>query len=285
MRRIENWEEFENSVEFFVDSANVYHCHFLLLPELFTAQLIYTMHHEGQYDQALRRVTEYYDSYLEMFRRFSEQYQLYIIAGTTPTPRNGEIYNAAHLFTPSGHYYTQDKLHLTPGERIDWGIHPGEQLRVFATPFGRIAILVCYDIEFPELARLLALQGVEAIFVPFSTDERKAFNRIRITSHARAVENYLYVITAGNVGNLPTIKNYLLNYAQAAIYTPSDFAFPLNAIAGEADPNVETVVVADLDLNTLAAQRESGSVRPFFDRRPDLYDLTGGQDIEIVTVE
>ncbi len=134
------------------------------------------------------------------------------------------------------------------------------------------------------MARLLTLAGAELIFVPFSTDEKKAYYRVRYTAQARAVENYVYVVIAGNVGNLPS-RHYLLNYGQAAVLTPSDFAFPLQATAGEADPNIETVVIAELDLTSLAMQREMGSVRPLYDRRPDLYELRPVTPIRVVRTE
>ncbi|MEI2419966.1 nitrilase-related carbon-nitrogen hydrolase, partial [Arthrospira platensis SPKY2] len=137
---------------------------------------------------------------------------------------------------------------------------------VFETPFGRIAIQVCYDIEFPEISRMLTLAGVEVIFVPFSTDERRAYQRVRYTARARAVENSIYTVLSGNVGNLPN-RSYLLNYGQAAIFTPSDFEFPVNAIAGEAEPNIETVVISDLDLSSLTVNRSQGNTRPLYDRR------------------
>ena len=109
----------------------------------------------------------------------------------------------------------------------------------------------------------------------------RGYYRVLYTAQARAVENYIYVVTAGNVGNLPG-TNYLLNYGRSAIFTPSDFSFPPQAVAAIADPNTETVVVTDLDLNTLALQREMGNVRPLFDRRPDLYELSPVLPIEVV---
>ncbi|MCB0081372.1 MAG: nitrilase, partial [Caldilineaceae bacterium] len=181
--------------------------------------------------------------------------------------------------------YTQDKLHVTPWERDKWNIRPGDSINIFDTPLARLSILICYDIEFPEVARLLALAGVETIFVPFSTDDKKAFNRVRITAHARAVENYVYTVIAGNVGNMHTVKSYLNNYGQAAIFTPSDFAFAPHGILAEADPNVETVAISELDLTSLAQQRELGSVRPLYDRRPDLYTLQSKMPIRVIRTE
>jgi len=90
---------------------------------------------------------------------------------------------------------------------------------------------------------------------------------------------------SGNVGNLPSIKSYLINYGQSAIFTPSDFAFPMEAKVGEAEPNVETVVISDLDITSLQQQKEIGSVRPLYDYRPDLYDLQAKTPIKIIKAD
>ncbi|MBE2222396.1 MAG: GNAT family N-acetyltransferase [Anaerolineae bacterium] len=285
MRKINSWEEFEQMVTFFVMSADSYHCHFLILPELFTVNLFSLLPPDITPKEAAWNLAGYHEKYVALFTHLAQKYRLYIVGGSTPVEREGLLYNVAHLFSPSGNVYTQDKLHVTPYERAFWDIQPGESLKVFETPWARIAIQICYDIEFPETSRLLALAGAEAIFVPFSTDEKKAYYRVRYAAHARAVENYMYLALAGNAGNLPTTPSYLLNYSQSAILTPSDFAFPLEATAALADPNTETVVIADLDLNALAQQRELGSVRPLQDRRPDLYELRAKIPIKTVYVE
>ena len=283
-RAVQSWEDIERNIDFFVSTADEYNCHFLVLPELFTAQYFSTLPRELDIGQAISRLADQADAYIETFRRFATNSQLYIIAGSTPVRRDGKLYNVAHFFTPSGKVYTQDKLHITPAEREYWGIEPGEGLRVFETPFGRIAIQVCYDVEFPESIRLLAAAGVEALFVPFSTDDKKAYYRVRYTAQARAIENIMYVVLAGNCGNLPS-HNYLINYAESAIFTPSDFGFPPRAIAAEADPNIETVAIADLDFASLAQTRDVGSVRPWLDRRPDLYTLSAAQKLQIIKTE
>lgn len=285
MRPIGSWEDFERIVTFFAMTADSYHCHFLLLPELFTVQLMSLMPPDLAPKTAAWELAGYTDKYLALFTRLAQTYRLYIIGGSHLTERDGQLFNVSYLFSPTGNVYTQDKLHVTPFEQERWGVCPGEGIKIFETPLARIAIQVCYDIEFPEVARLLALAGVETIFVPFSTDEKKGYYRVRYTAHARAVENYLYVALSGSAGTLPTTPSYLLNYSQSAIVTPSDFAFPLEATAALADPNVETVVIADLDLNSLAQQREMGTVRPFHDRRPDLYELRAKLPIRTIHVE
>lgn len=255
MKNISSWEEFESNVIFFIDTSKLYHSHFLLLPEYFTAQLFATFDPKLSGAEAMLKLSDYTEKYKELLARKAKEAKIYIIGGSQPVKREDSLYNVAHLFTPSGKIFEQDKLHITPSERKYFGILPGEGISVFDTPYGKIAIQMCYDVEFPEVTRLLTLAGVEILFVPFSTDERKAYNRVRRSAFARAIEYYIYVVIAGNVGNLPERSNPL-NYGQAAIITPSDIAFPTNSLEGEADPNAETVVVADLDLTILQPQRE-----------------------------
>lgn len=285
MRPIRYWDEFEQTVMFFVDTANTYHCHFLLFPELFTVQLFSLMPSDIDSRNAIRQLAGMSERYNDLFIKAAVDHGLYIIAGSHPVVRDDEVYNVAHLFTPSGNVYTQDALHVPPIEREDFGFEPGEEIKVFDTPLARIAILVSYDIEFPELARLVTLAGAEVFFVPYSTDEKKAYDRVRYTAQARAIENSVYTVMAGNVGNLPTVKNYLINYGQAAVFTPSDFAFPPSATAGEAEPNVETVVITDLDLTSLQQQREYSRARHLYDRRLDLYDVRAKKNIKIIRTE
>ena len=284
MRRVDDWEQFEQQVDFFVTTAEQYHCHFLLFPELFTAQLFSMLDPGLSPVQAIAKLADMADRYRDMFIRKATKAGLFIIGGSHPVRVGDSIRNTAHLFTPSGQVYTQEKLHITPNERQEYGITPGEGLKLFHTSHARIGILVCYDVEFPELARLMTLAGVEVLFVPFSTDERKAYLRVRYTAQARAVENTIYTVLSGNVGNLPQVENFLINYGQAVICTPSDFAFPPGAIAATADFNTETVVIGDLDLVALEEARELGSVRPLRDRRTDMYGIEAKTPIEIVRV-
>ena len=285
MTPVHSWEELEGQVEFFVYTADDYHSHFVLFPELFTAQMFSTMRPDLSTLDAVKELARYTDRYIDMFTRLAKQFRLYIIGGSHPVMRDDQLFNVAHLFTPTGNVYTQDKLHITPGERKYWGIQPGQDIKIFDTGLARFAIQICYDIEFPEVARLLSLQGVEAIFVPYSTDERKAYDRVRFTSRARAVENVMYIIITGNVGNLAHYKSSLSNYGQAAVFTPSDVAFPADGIAAQADANTETLVLTELDLGSLAQQRELGSVRPFRDRRPDLYEINAKIPIEVIRTQ
>ncbi len=282
MRRVSSWEEFRHQVEFFVQTAEEYHCHFLLFPELFTVQLFSMLAPGLSSVEAISALADMTEEYRKMFVELARSSGLFLIGGSHPVRVGDGIRNVAHLFTPSGNFYTQEKLHVTPNERTEYGIQPGEGLRVFDTGHARISILVCYDVEFPELSRVLTLAGAEVFFVPYSTDERRAYIRVRYASQALAVENVVYAVLSGNIGNLPQVENFLINYGQAVICTPSDFSFPPDAIAAQADANNETVIISDLDLGALEQGREMGSVRPLRDRRPDLYRIEPVRPIEIV---
>ena len=149
----------------------------------------------------------------------------------------------------------------------------GHKLSVIDTDCGPIAVLICYDVEFPELARHVIDQGANILFVPFCTDERQAYLRVRYSAQARAVENQCYVVMAGNVGNLPKVRNMDIQYAQSCILTPCDFYFARDGIAAETSPNVEQVAFADVRLDSLFEARHSGSVLNVRDRRHDLYSV------------
>ena len=165
------------------------------------------------------------------------------------------------------------KIHVTPNEVQHWGMTGGSQIKTFDTDCGKIGIMICYDVEFPELSRLMADEGMNILFVPFLTDTQNAYTRVKHCAQARAIENECYVAIAGCVGNLPKVNNMDIQYAQSAVFTPSDFAFPSNGIKAEATPNTEMTLIVDVDLDLLKELHEHGSVRILKDRRTDLYDI------------
>ncbi|HET8940797.1 MAG TPA: bifunctional GNAT family N-acetyltransferase/carbon-nitrogen hydrolase family protein [Rudaea sp.] len=283
-RRIATFDDFAEQIEYFADSASSYDSHLLLFPEFVTAQLFSTMERGTKLPDAVAQLVAMAPRIDALFQDLAIRHRLHLVSGTTPVLTERGLRNVAHLYTPSGASYTQEKLHVTPAEREYWGIMPGDGIKVFETAIGRLAIVVCYDIEFPELTRMLVEHGVDIILNPFATDERKSYLRVRYCAQARAVENMVYVVMSGNVGGLSRSPSMFLNYGQAAICTPSDFAFPMDGIAAEGIVNTQTVVVADLDLGALDIQRQSASVRPLLDRRHDLYELQSKVPVERVTV-
>jgi len=271
LRPIHCLEDFATQVEFFVRSAQEYRCQFALFPEYFSMQLLSYLR-ESAPARAVRRLAQLTPEYETLFMRLAKESGLYIIAGTHPVIQNGELFNAAHLFTPNGKVFRQKKVHLTQTEKGPYQMSRGHGFYVYHTDFGRIAILVCYDVEFPEAARVLAEAGAQIIFVPSCTDERQGFFRVRYCAQARASENQIYVAMTGTVGNLPEVPCMATHYGQAAILTPCDYFFARDGIAAEGTLNQEQMVIADVDLNLLAEQRINGTVLPLNDLIRDAYD-------------
>ncbi len=272
MREIRSFEDFAKQCEYFIDVAADYKSDFILFPELFTTQLLSFMKAERP-GIAVRKLTEFTPQYLDLFTKLSIKYDINIIGGSHYSLEDDHLYNVSHLFKRNGGIGKQYKLHITPNERRWWGVEPGNTIEVFDTDKGKISIQICYDIEFPEVSRIAAEKGAQIVFVPFCTDERYAYLRVRYCAQARCIENHVYVAIAGTVGNLPSVDNMDIQYAQSGIYTPSDIPFTRDAIASECAPNIETVIIDDVDLELLKRHRQTGSVLNWQDRRIDLYEV------------
>ncbi|GAE93368.1 carbon-nitrogen hydrolase [Gracilibacillus boraciitolerans JCM 21714] len=273
MKRIESFEEFAKQVEYYVDVAYDFDSDFAVFPEIFTTQLMSFLD-EKVPSKAIRKLAEYTEDYIALFTDLAVKYNVNIVGGSHFVEEDEHVYNIAYLFRRDGTIEKQYKIHVTPNERKWWGgIQPGNQVGIFNTDCGKIAIQICYDIQFPELTRYAVDQGANIIFVPFCTDDRQGYLRVRYCAQARAVENQVYTVIAGTVGNLTQVENMDIQYAQSGIFTPSDFEFARDGIVGECNPNIETVVVGDVDLEILRRQRKSGTVRQLRDRRRDLFEI------------
>ena len=277
MRRIASFDEFARQCEFFVDVASDYTSDFLLFPELFTTQLLSTIR-AARPGESARMLAELTPRYTELFRDLALKYHLNIVGGSQFELDGDKLYNTAFLFRRDGSIDRQRKLHITPNERKWWGVQPGDRLQVFDTDRGRISVLVGYDVQFPELARIAFARGARMLFVPFNSDERNDYLRIRYCAQARCVENPLFLVLSGCVGNLPEVEHADIHYAQSGILAPADFYFSRDGIAGECEPTVETVVFADVDLEMLRRQRRKGTVMNWEDRRRDLYAVHYADD-------
>ncbi len=272
MRLYRTVEQLFEQMEYFVDAVSAYRSDFALFPEFFNAPLM-ALHNELPEGEAIRTLAEYTERIRDKFAELALGYNINIITGSMPLVRDGHLYNIGYLCRRDGSIEQYEKLHVTPDEVKCWGLKGGNKLRTFDTDCGKIGILICYDVEFPELSRLLAQEGMNILFVPFLTDTQNAFARVQLCARARAIENECYVAIAGSVGNLPKVHNMDIQYAQSAVFTPCDFAFPLHGIKAEATPNTEMLIIADVDLELLHDLRHSGSVRNMKDRRTDLYNL------------
>ncbi len=272
-RGIASFKEFSQIVEYFVDVAADYRADFLLFPELFTMQLLSIENEQIRPAQAIEKMTTYTEDIKELFRNLSIKYNVNIIAGSHPTKVKDKVRNVSYICLRDGSVHEQEKIHPTPDERYWWNIEGGDSVKVIQTDCGPIGVLVCYDSEFPELSRHLVNQGMQILFVPFLTDNRQGYCRVKYCCQARAVENQVYVAMAGNVGNLPRVHNMDIQYSQSCILTPCDYPFARDGIAADTTPNVEMVAIADLRMDLLKEARVSGAVQNLKDRRHDLYSV------------
>lgn len=272
MRRISAIDQFEEQVEYWIDVASDYNADFVLFPELFTLELLSIDDKKLGPVEAIEKVADYTDRYCRFMERMAVSYNINIVGGSHPTRvAAGEMRNISYVFLRDGSTHTQEKLHPTPSEKRWWNIRGGYGASVIHTDCGPIGVMICYDSEFPEMARHLVDQGAMLLFVPFCTDERRGYLRVRYCCQARAVENQCYVVTSGVVGNLPNVENMDIHYAESAILTPSDFPFARDGVAADTAPNTETIAIADLSIGDLLTSRQSGAVQNLRDRRFDLY--------------
>jgi predicted amidohydrolase len=277
MRHYKDLEELFDHAEFFLDAVSGYKSDFALFPEFFNAPLMAKHNHLNE-AEAIRKLAEYTEPIWDKFIQFAVSYNVNIITGSMPRMgENGELYNVGYLCRRNGTWDEYVKIHVTPDEQKFWGLKGGNTIEVLQTDCGPIGVLICYDVEFPELSRILAEQGMQILFVPFLTDTQNGYTRVRQCAAARAIENECYVAMAGSVGNLPKVENMDIQFAQSVVFTPCDFSFPTNGIKAETTPNTEMILVADVDLSLLKELHTYGSVRNLQDRRTDVYTLTLNQ--------
>ncbi len=272
MRTYNTIDDVFEQVEFFVDAVSDYKADFVLFPEYFNAPLMAKFNHMGE-SQAIRELAQYTTEMRKRFVNLAISYNINIITGSMPQLRGDDLYNVGFLCRRDGTFDTYEKIHVTPDEIKSWGLSGGKVIKTFDTDCAKIGVLICYDVEYPELPRIMADQGMQILFVPFLTDTQNGYSRVRVCAQARAIENECYVVIAGSVGNLPRVHNMDIQYAQSGVFSPCDFAFPTDGKCAEATPNTEMILISDVDLDLLNELHTYGSVRNLKDRRHDLYEL------------
>jgi len=224
MRPYKNLEELMQQAEFFIDAVSGYRSDFALFPEFFNAPLMAENNHLTE-PEAIRELAKHTATIVQKFSELAISYNINIISGSMPEIKNERLFNVGYLCRRDGTVDRYEKIHVTPDEEKVWGMQRGNQIKVFDTDCGKIGIMICYDVEFPELSRLLADDGMDILFVPFLTDTQNGYSRVRSCAQARAIENECFVAIAGCVGNLPKVHNMDIQFAQSMVFTPCDFAF------------------------------------------------------------
>lgn len=205
------------------------------------------------------------------------RFGVHILAASAPWQApDGRYRNRARLFAPNGKIGVQDKLIMTRFEREEWGIVGGNALALFDTALGRIGVCICYDSEFPLIARALVEAGAEILLVPSCTDSLHGYERVRIGSRARALEGQCYTVQSPTVGTADWSPAVDVNRGAAAVYAPPDRGFPDDGIIAQGMLDAPGWVFAEVDLAAVGKVREDGGVlnvahwpeqRPFGDAR------------------
>jgi N-carbamoylputrescine amidase len=185
--------------------------------------------------------------------------------------RDGDVrHNSAVLLGPQGHIATYRKLHLFNDEK-SW-FEPGGELPVVELPFGRVGMVICFDLWFPEAARALALAGAEIIAVPtnwVASFRRQVYNDAGycmgdIVAMATAGQNGVVVACADRVGVERDVR-----FIGCSVIVGAD-GWPLEGPAGHEE---DALLVAEVDLDTVAAARRRTPRNHLIeDRRPDSYN-------------
>ena len=258
-------------IGYFVDAAADYRSDFVVFPELFTLDLVEPAEGAGP-QEVVRQTNAHTKRLIDTFAGLAHDRNINIIGGShLHLDDDGIVRNTSTVFLRDGTVHSCVKLHPTPNERTALEVIGGNSASVVETDRGPIGVMICYDSEFPEVARHLIDQGARVLFVPYCTDTSHGHLRVRYCCHARTVENQCYVVTSGMTGRFATLPDPFGCFAQSTILTPSDLPFARDGIAAEATANAEMIIFADLDLTVLEKARQTGTVRNLDDRRPDLY--------------
>lgn len=232
----------------------------------------------------LDAVAELEGARVQLHQELAAKHGVHILVGSGPSRKGpGRYTNAAQLVTPKGNVGVQEKLVMTPFE-VDWGISASNEMRVFDTSLGLIGINICYDSEFPLLARAMAEAGAELLLVPSCTERVSGYHRVRTGSRARALENQIAAVVSPTVGDAlwsPAVDH---NSGSAGIYVPSEHTVSDTGILAQGELNAAQWVAADIDLGRLRHLRNSGEMRNYVDwlNQPGAAKLA--DKVEVVTL-
>lgn len=258
-----NWTTYARKLERLVGEAAEQGAQIVVFPEygclelasLFSADVYTHLHRQ------MSAIQDCLPDFVRLHRDLAEQYGVYVVASSFPVQMaDGSFRNRAYFCMPDGAFDFQDKLMMTRFENEIWNISRGDELKVFATPYGPVGINICYDVEFPLIARRQVELGANLILTPSCTDTVAGYNRVRIGCRARALENQCYVVMAPVVGITHWSPALDINIGAAGIYTPVDVGFPGDGVLATGELNAPQWVIAELDLHQIDQVRHAGQV-------------------------
>lgn len=201
-----------------------------------------------------------HDRILATMRAAAMRHGVWLLGGSLPMRTDDVTINHAPLIAPDGRTGFQDKHLMTRFEAELWNVSPGAPPGVFETPWGRIGVCICYDGEFPPLARAQVAAGAWLLLMPSCTDKMAGFNRVRLSARARALENQCFVAIATTVGDAPFLAAVDENHGYAAVFGPVDRGFPDDGVISRGPMDTPGWHYTDLDPARVAEVRANGAV-------------------------
>jgi predicted amidohydrolase len=230
----------------------------------------------------LAKVAEIKDARVALHVDLAKKHKVHILVGSGPEKTvDGYFVNSAQLVTPKGAVGTQEKLVMTPFEK-NWGVTAGKRVRVFDTQIGKLGIVICYDSEFPLIARAMAEAGAEVLLVPSCTERVSGYHRVRTGSMARALENTVAAVQSPTVGDAPWSPAVDFNAGAAGIYVPSEHGVSDTGVLAEGTLNAAEWVTAEIDIARLTELRVSAEMHNYGDWSVQPGAPTPKVDVEVV---
>ncbi|WP_438970108.1 carbon-nitrogen hydrolase family protein [Methylophaga sp.] len=258
-----HWSEFEAKLTQWVKQASMQGAKLLVFPEYGSMELasIFGRDIYSCLSKQLHSMQTVYAEYETLYKELAKRFDVIILASTFPVLQDdGSFRNRANLYGVDGLIGYQDKLIMTRFENEQWLINAGNEIKVLDSDIGRIAINICYDVEFPLIAYQQVKAGADVILAPSCTDTMAGFHRVRIGCQARALENQCYVLQSPTFGDADWSQAVDVNTGRASVYTPVDYGFPNDGILAEGSNDVAQWVYADLNLTEIARVRQEGQV-------------------------
>lgn len=263
-----SWDAYCAKIEQWVVAAATERAELLVFPEYFSMELA-SLFPEQVYRSLSAQLTELQallSGFKALFGDLASRYGVHIVAGSFPVVQSdGSYRNRSFLFAPDGACDFQDKLVMTRFENEQWFIGAGDEIKVFETTLGTLAINICYDSEFPMIARKQVERGAALVLVPSCTDTVAGYFRVRTGCQARALENQCYVVQSPTVGEAAWSEAVDVNIGSAGFFTPIDYGFPDDGVLRVGERNAAAWVYADLDLASIGRIRDTGQVFNFRD--------------------
>ncbi|MFN7172168.1 MAG: nitrilase-related carbon-nitrogen hydrolase [Fimbriimonadaceae bacterium] len=265
-----NWEakpcqsfwEFEDHFEKVAAEADRNNVSLLVLPELFTLELLGI----GSFEEyeVPKLMNEYVEQFFQMLRSRAKLGGMTIVGGSILSYQDGVARNLCPIAYSDGTFEVVAKQRHTVYESETWKLKGDNDL---APPRNGVGVLLCYDSEFPEAARALCEAGAKVICVPAYTETKYGFTRVRVSAKARCIENQVFGIHASLVGGWKR-EPLMYAYGTSTVLSPVHRPFPSNGVLAETDLDLPGLAIEEIDLDAVDRIRGSAEVRNWNDRVP-----------------